>query len=136
MLTVENRVILFAVVLYSRYRQTTYDRQTTSYDNSGTLECNCNVPLKSVHCKLYGGLGLYQTVSTATKFVLRITNDNCFQLTQLIQHYLLKDLYKYKKRHVQHRHNSNQKRNSQNIPMSHNTARRIRYISVSDNSIR
>jgi len=45
----ENRVIVFAVVLshYTRVsdRQTT-DIQTTAYDYSGTVQCNCYVRLK------------------------------------------------------------------------------------------
>jgi len=41
----ENLIILFAVVL-SQYTRVTDGRQTTSYDKSGTLQCNCNVPLK------------------------------------------------------------------------------------------
>jgi len=40
----ENCVILFAVVL-SQTTRVTDDRQTTSYDKSGTLQCSYNVPL-------------------------------------------------------------------------------------------
>ena len=50
MFTAANCVMLFAVAL-SQYTRVTDRRQTTSYDNnSGTSQCNGNVPLKTEIC--------------------------------------------------------------------------------------